>query len=386
MYIRLISCCILVVLLYACATDVARKNTNSIYVDLDNIENEIPLDEYIDTSYYKIIPLTDNGAPIGEITKMKVVNDTIFIFDEQSNSINVYSETGQSILSLRSIGKASNEYIEIMDFDYSDGVIYIADNVKMSVMEYNMHGDFLKAVDVSPFWINKIFVLNTDIYLINDNSETESGNYHLFQLDSNGNLINSYNPFDIRERQSPTIYCNANDGDAVLYGQCLDNIVYKVTGTECNELFSLDFGKYNMPREYWNMDVRQLKQNNVAGVYAGGISKLFVSENHVFVYVEDKDINSVWIIYNKEKGKIEHVTKGFDINGFKFKSQLLSPVICGDYLYNPLSYETFVSLYEYIVKYQSDIIDSRYFKDLSDIYNCLHEDSPPVIIKYRFKQ
>lgn len=370
-------------LLVSCSVEEKHSSLN-LSVNPLEAKGEIPIENFLDTNYYELIRLENTRLPIGEITKMQVDDGKIFIMDKTTHSINVFGNKGNIILSLNKLGKSKNEYLQITDFYYSDGIIYVADILKLVILEYDLNGNCVKTIDFSKYWANKIFIIDKYLYLVNEYNDTESGKNILFKLDSKGNLVKSFIPFEKSYRQSSTL-CYAKDKGNMIFGQRPDNKLYEITPDGCSELIALDFGKYNMPVECKEMDVRQLMENNVDNLYVHGIDKFQVSSKYIFIDVQDMNWDDFYIIYNRESKNVDYVCRGFDVSNFALKSFITNPVISEDFLYSPVSAEAFGELSNYLYKYESTNVSEQYLRDVLTINKSLKLDSNPIIIKYKLK-
>lgn len=372
-------------MLFCCASCVNRgADCLVIHVDNSNIEDRLFAGEYLDTCYYDLIQLKNTPMPIGEITKVKFIDDKIFVFDEITQSISVFKENGDLLLYLSKQGKARNEYVEITDFSYSNDCIYIYDNTYNRISVYDLKGEFKKIIDTSGYWANTIFLIDDDIHMINEYSETENGNYLIFKVDQNGDLLERFLPFDKTVRQSSDEYC-CNVGNDYFYGQQPDNIIYRIDTAGCEKVFRIDFGMDNMPEEYWKLDDREMMLKGIHKKYVSGISRLYSSTDHMFVYYQDKDLDENLIVIDMKNNEVEHVCKGLSFDDFPFYTPLLHPVINGEYLYSTIDHDRFGDLAEYLIKFPKDEFSKGYIKDIKTLYDLYEENINPVIVKLRMK-
>lgn len=134
--------------------------------DKYNVQNiKIPFEKTNDTirlsKYFKnieFLPLeTKNNCMIGEISKVKISQNYIYILDRVGNSLLVFNTNGKFEKKISSIGAGPDEYVKLMDFDVEDGNIFLLDMLSKKVLHYN---DF-KFINSS-----KINFLATEICII----------------------------------------------------------------------------------------------------------------------------------------------------------------------------------------------------------------------------
>ena len=136
----------------------------------------------------------------------------------------IYSSYINSIL----LSPSENEYVDIDDFYVSKNRIYILDNATMRLLEYDITGGYIKTLDISRYWANGVFAINDMIYLINHDSDTHHGKYHIFEIDSNGVLVNRYWKCKEMAGIGPDMnVCSSIDGE---FHVCIlpENSIYKI--------------------------------------------------------------------------------------------------------------------------------------------------------------
>lgn len=353
------------------------------FVDVSNREDLIPFESYVEPDYCEVIPLGRTSTPIAQITKFKVVDNKIFIFDELTQSIFVFSDKGKPIFTLNKFGKAKNEYLEIADFCYANGLIYISDLTKRQVMMYDLKGKCVKIIDIADYWANGLFVLGKDIYMINAGSEVQGGTYHLFKIDSDGNLKENYMPFD-EYKQSDCLYCT--DGKSALCFQAPENVIYGITQDGCEPLFSLNFDNLNLPEEYWNLDARELMQKHIDDKYICYVENIQILGNKIIINFYDTESKSMYAVYDNNKGQVERVFRGLDINNNKYKARMLNPIIYENSLYTIYEATHFKSFYGYLDKYAREYVDKNYMVRMKKIADSIVPDSNPVIFRYKLNK
>ena len=374
------------VILFSCASCFNRgTDCQVIQVDNSNIEDELSAGEYLDTCYYNLIQLKNTPIPIGDITKIKFIDDKFFVFDEFTQSISVFKENGDVLLYLSKQGKAKSEYLEITDFSYSNEHIYIYDKAYNRISVYDLKGEFKKIIDTSRYWAHTIFLIDDDIYMINVYSESETGKYLIFKVDQNGNLLDKFLPFDKTVRQCSDEYC-CNVGNEFFYGQKPDNIIYRIDKAKCEKVFKIDFTMDKMPEEYWKLDDREIMLKGIQKKYVSGISRLYASTNRIFVYYLDKNWDENLIVINMMNNVVEHVCKGLSFENFPFYTPLLHPIINKEYLYSTIDHDRFGDLAGYLIKFPKDEFSKEYIKDIKNLYDLYEENTNPVIVKLKIKE
>ena len=99
------------------------KDYPTIKLDLSNEPVFIRPDSLLGEKV--IIPLeTTEESIIGEINKLEIVHDTLYILDEDQNMIFLFDKTGKYITRIDDVGRGPQEYLGIADFhiDETEGI------------------------------------------------------------------------------------------------------------------------------------------------------------------------------------------------------------------------------------------------------------------------
>lgn len=364
-------------------SSVESVTTNDMFVDVSNSEDLIPFDSYVEPDYCEVIPLGKTSKPISQITKYKIVDNKIIIFDELTQTIFVFSNKGKPIFILNKFGNAKNEYLEISDFYYANGLIYVSDLTKRQIMIYDLKGKCVKIIDISNYWANGLFVIDNNIYLTNNGSDVNNGTYHIFKIDLDGKLIDKYLPFE-KYHQSDCIYCT--EKNSALCCQMPENIIYRITPNECEPLFSLNFDNLNLPKEYWNLDNRQLMQQQIHNKYIFRIDDIQTIGNKIVIFFLNTKSKNICAICDKDKGQVERIFGGLDINNNKYKARIIKPVISNESLFSIYEAEQFKNFYGYLDKFVRENVSKDYIIKMKKIADSIEPDSNPILFKYSIKK
>lgn len=136
----------------------------TICIDFDVIQNNsgkpYGISAIADTVTY--IPLeTNDSLIIGNIRRLVVINDTMYIWDDTSDEVFLFNSFGRYISKISKKGRADDEYVRIMDFfvNPKSSNIYIYSDANQSIYEYNSQAKLLSKIDI-PFTIRSFAVLD----------------------------------------------------------------------------------------------------------------------------------------------------------------------------------------------------------------------------------
>lgn len=108
----------------------------------------------------RVIPLqTSDNCLINTISKVKISDSGIFVFDNRSRKILLFNHKGDFICQIGQHGGGPGEYRELMDFDIDprQGFVYLLDF--KSVHQYTFSGAFVKSHKIN-FMASKMQIDN----------------------------------------------------------------------------------------------------------------------------------------------------------------------------------------------------------------------------------
>ncbi|WP_455508625.1 6-bladed beta-propeller [Butyricimonas paravirosa] len=365
-------------------TNTASVNENAKTINIDVAESVkfFDADNLLDSIGHEIIMLdtVDNNF-IGHVSKLSVMRNSIYIWDRDNNAIFIYDINGKYLSKIASQGRAKNEYIGIDDFYVSKEKLYILDNVAMKLLVYDVMGKYIKTLDISMYWANGVFAINDMIYLINYDSDTQHGKYHVFKIDTNGNLKDRYMKFNGQSGIGPdiNIYSQVNN----VFNLCIlpENNIYQVDSFSCGLAYKINFVNKNLPKKYYKKNLRSLIQERVLDQYILGVEKIQESLNYVFLNFRDNK-EYYTALYNKSNNSVT-VCEGIIISS-AYKIGLGSYYICDNYIYEIVDANLFKILVSSLLKKNAKLKD-KYMMELERIDQKITEDNNPLIIKYKLK-
>ncbi|HPT21577.1 MAG TPA: 6-bladed beta-propeller [Bacteroidales bacterium] len=135
--------------LFFCVTalscgDNTSPHNEAIQIDIDNIISNEPLVFSDVFSGFHIIRLeTHEDCVINQINNIKIIRDTIYIFDKNAKSVFIFSNKGKSINKISRIGRGPGEFIQPSDFDVKGNAVLIFDYSTKKLCAYDKKGNFI---------------------------------------------------------------------------------------------------------------------------------------------------------------------------------------------------------------------------------------------------
>ena len=241
-----------------------------------------------------IIPLeTTEESIIGEIDKLEIIHDTLYILDDDQDMIFLFDKTGKYIARIADIGRGAQEYLAISDFHIDGEVIYVVAGSNRKVFCYDLQGKFLSSFSTE-FSANKIATDSNYIYV-----------YYNFSHRQNYNVA-TYNKKDYtlhrRYKYYPPQQAGTGYGARAWTG-CGNEVyasfpygynIYQLFPDTCKIIAAYDCGEKNMfPKEWSTFSPRQQQEfvKNKGGAMglaiASDVTDLFVTPNRLvfsFIY------------------------------------------------------------------------------------------------------
>ena len=127
-----------------------------IHVDVNTAEKHMDMSEYLDTSFFKAIPLeTTAECLVGkDIMNVWYRNGRIYVWEEQTESVFMFDENGKFIDKIADKGEGPNEYTSICNVSITDSLIYIFDHFCYKLLYYDLDCNFIKRVSTKHVYQN----------------------------------------------------------------------------------------------------------------------------------------------------------------------------------------------------------------------------------------
>lgn len=144
------------IILFACFLIVLgctrKEGTETVYKNADTIVVNVPLDTLCSEQVRAVsyLPLSNSNKDfIANPTKIRFTSQNIIVISKRENKVIVYKNDGTFLYVLDKQGRGPKEYMEIANACVSDKYIYIVDNVKKKILQYNLaDGNFYDSKDI----------------------------------------------------------------------------------------------------------------------------------------------------------------------------------------------------------------------------------------------
>ncbi|WP_160716391.1 6-bladed beta-propeller [Chitinophaga solisilvae] len=206
-------------------------------------------DEYVKQKKYVSLEMKDDENYVSLISKVKVMNDKIFILDKRKKILVQYDGNGKY---LGKVGKLKEEYLNIADFDVDDnGNIYIIDGKLDRMLVYDT-ARHLQYVKKTPFETDILKALSGGELLLGLSSWNE-GDYRGQQVIRTDKQLEPlekvlrYNEY-VDDNFWITGYRFLQVDSLLFYNKPVDNNVYVFsTAGKIKKAYQFNFGALNVP-------------------------------------------------------------------------------------------------------------------------------------------
>ena len=351
------------------------KDYPTIKLDLSNEPVFIKPDSLLGEKV--IIPLeTTDESIIGEINKLEIVHDTLYILDDDQDMIFLFDKTGKYITRIADIGRGPQEYLGIKDFHIDDSIIYVAADQNQKIFCYNLQGDFLHSFPIEGYFIQNITTDSNYIYVYHNFFHPQNCNVAVYNK-KNYTLHKQYKYYPSQQHNSCYWRCAWTSCNNKVYASFpYEYNIYQLFPDTCKIIATYDCGKKNMfPKEWSTFSPIQLEdyiesKGGMLGLpIASDIYDLFVTPKWLLFTFRYKS-REYMVLFNRQ-------TQNLHFGAFKRTLYYLniSPIVyvSDDYLVVP-----------------SDVLNiTRWLKampeDAPERSLNIKEDDNPCLYFYKFK-
>lgn len=312
----------------------------------------------------KLISLeTTDESLIGQIAKMKLAKDRIFILDNEiSKKLVVFDAKGKFLYKIGTIGGGPGEFFRApLDFsiDKENNLIYAFEAESKKIVIFDWNGKFLKEIRISKKWPYAFSLIYPDNFAFayrmqsnkNEFSITDSHEKEIFSSIKLNNHLSYTVPFPIFENEG-NIYFTPN----------LSNLLCKIEDDKITNAIFLDFDKHNLPKDLKIKMQKDFDPSLINEKYVMGIQKIIESDTYFsfyyylgrmrFLYIKNKKNN-----HEKISISLFNCLIPTDINEIK-NDKLIIPITSTQYeIYNDIKRNKTKEFEEYILKNPTNLIN-----------------------------
>lgn len=234
-----------VLLLLSCNVDKKQAFTTISIFDLKKADFQL--------NSIRVVALeTTDSCLLGEKNRLIQVDDSdIFIGDlsKMNKKIFRFGSDGQFKNSIGQRGKGTKEYIDLTDFTIADNVVSVLsfNGERAEIFNYQDNGKFVSRMPINIGATSFMRIGSSYLFLIGNRPDLCS--YRLYLTDLKGKTLASFLPYKGIAYQKLGSFTKV--GSSVLLRQNLDRYVYKYEGEKIRKTYAFNFGKYAIPKSYY---------------------------------------------------------------------------------------------------------------------------------------
>lgn len=213
-----------------------------------------------DTIFFKsaiMLPLeTDSSALIGYVSRIYMVDDTLFILDQNFQSIIIYDSKGRYINSIQNVGAGPKEYIDLGDIcvDNTNKELLVLCTRPSKVQYYSYHGELLREKQLGDKYYSHIGMDGKYIYLHDDTGINKNKEIDIYdrQLNYMESALERGESFKNNDASTISHFCQGStmtQGSSVLIARDFDNTIFEAKDGKVYPKYLLDFKEHTLPKE-----------------------------------------------------------------------------------------------------------------------------------------
>ncbi|MFN3803092.1 6-bladed beta-propeller [Belliella pelovolcani] len=268
----------------------------------------------IDNTYFEIIdliPLETNSQNLMSMElRIREGKDGFFIMDaEKLDAVHHFDQSGKYLGKKAEVGEGPNQLLGLQDYQISDnGNLLLLSSIgdETAIYEKSNAGELSKTFDVD-YLANSFIKLEDGGYLLAGGYNSPFVSYRVVKIDSEGIIQESFLPNDYTNMMIPLSERNFYESiDGVNYTEIFNNKVYEYSNGKFSTVLEIDFGKYSIPSEFWDVDINEgfeiLMENGFATY-----KSLFSNSNFYLTNIHIQSKSGFYkkvALINKENGRL----------------------------------------------------------------------------------
>jgi hypothetical protein len=259
----------------------ASNSGKSTIINL-NPRNCSQLEDVIDDCKVIFLDSTRN-ALITNPGKILCDSNYYYIQDRERHCIKVFGKDGHFVSQVNRVGRSSQEYLDIQNFDVKDETVYILSRSIQKLYEYDIRGKYLNSYELDYYYSDIVAVNNSTVLLFSNYSNNKMKNYVLFDLKT-GKIVAECDDFTVNAgcRVAESHFIRTDEG--IFTVKPFDYTIYQYDNNSINPVLTLNFDTEDaLPK---NDDIRV--------IYEQTEKKKVVRYYNSFTKVGD----NVFVLYN----------------------------------------------------------------------------------------
>ena len=336
---------------------------------------EILLSDFVDSISIVILETT-NESVMSRASNIIFYHEQIFILDEMTQKILIFSNTGKFLKSHFKQGQGPEEYIRLTDFSIVNENIFVLDMFSRTIIKYDMDFNFIERIKLQKPAMNIAVQKNGNVWVYNILGPSYEDDFEITKVTKEqitSNFIKREHPKDYNVRNT-TYWADGNvfhslHGE-IYYSERYGNQIFKLQDSVPSLYIDLNFGKYTIPRTtsvFYHENIFFSEKFPYTGK-----DYFFITDKYNIVRFSDSKGKVCYAFQDKET---ENIFVGFIKNNIISDYKRFIPIFANDnILIEPISIA---------------LVHDEDFKGIMEIDPSLHnlsEDDNFLLILYHLKR
>ena len=163
-----------------------------------------------------------------------------YIQDKNQNSIKVFGKDGHFVSQVNRVGRSSQEYLDIQNFDVKDESVYILSRSIQKLYEYDIRGKYLNSYELDYYYSDIVAVNNNTVLLFSNYSNNKMKNYVLFDLKT-GKTVAECDDFSVNASHHVGESHFIRTDEGIFTVKPFDYTIYQYDNNSINPVLTLNF-------------------------------------------------------------------------------------------------------------------------------------------------
>jgi hypothetical protein len=211
----------------------------------------------------ELIPLETNSQNLmGNDLRIRRDKNKIYVMDiAQRDGIHMFSSTGKFLKTLAVKGEGPYELKGLQDFqvDAEEGLFVLSTlGDRTMIYQINEEGELRKLKDAE-YLASSFTLAGKDEFYLYGSYNKPLVKHRLARIDSSGKLVEAYFPNDYTNEMLPMTERNfyeTEEGD-LIFVEIFNDTLYGIKNQSVEPLMKIDMGRFQIPKEFWEMDLMQ---------------------------------------------------------------------------------------------------------------------------------
>ncbi len=233
--------------------------------EIKDTENQVKLSSIkeVDLSNIEIkgiIPLETNSSNLIGLDLRVILGDSlIYVMDESTkDGILIFGKKGNFLQTIANVGEGPENIPSMIDFWVTEsGTIEVLSprGFFADIYRFDLEGNFHKIFSLE-YVASSFAKAPGNTYLFYGSYNLPIIEYRVLKTDSLGRKIQSFLPNTYKNNMLPMTEKNFfKSGNDLFIIESFQNVFYRFENDSLNVVLNADFGTYNLPTEFWKMDI-----------------------------------------------------------------------------------------------------------------------------------